>query len=940
MSTTLLKTKLSIHPLRRELVRRPRLIERLDESLCRKLALVSAPAGYGKTTLIADWVGLVGAHGRAPLPVAWLSLDEGDNDLARFLAYLTAALQRIDDRVGSGQAGQDMPSLLEAPQLPPVESLLAPLINDVTAAGAPLLLVLDDYHTITEPDIHRAIEFLLERQPSHMHTVLLTRQDPPFPLARWRVRGQLVEIRQRDLQFTTEEAAAFLNRSMGLDLSASDVAALEERTEGWIAGLQMAALALQPHEGDGTSRLIEGFSGRHHYVLDYLTDEVLRRQPAAIQAFLLHTCVLERMCGALCEAVVGDRGEQPGEARGSENAQGVLERLERSNLFIVPLDEERTWYRYHRLFAELLRARLREAWPERVPELHRRAAAWYEADGFASDAVYHARKTGEYNLAADVIGRVIQVATTWSRLDGATYLGWLAALPVEVVRARPRLQVLAVRALYVTGQREQAERTLDELERTLGLMLHRGSTEPGLAQMLEQVAADRASYAAARGDVHQATAWARQALADLPESETMARIRPAAVLGLASLRGGDVAGAASAFSQAIAAAEAAGIPFAAAPLMCNLAEVHFVRGRLDRALRTCERAEGVGTVEGRPMPVVGFVGMVRAKVLYERNDLQAAERNAREGLALLRQGRITLGQDTLYGVLARILQAQGDGGGASAAVERALQVARGNDIPRLVVRTAAVQARIWLAQSKFAHGALEQAASWAEGYRQMEQTQYLREFEDLTLARVLLALGEPVEALALLDALLPPAEAAGRTGCVIEALVVRALALHLLGRADRAQVALYRALERAEPEGYVRVFVDEGEAMGRLLSQVAGSMAGYASKLLAALGRPERPNLEAGPLWAEFRGKAENLKPGYLQPETLVEPLTARELQVLALLAEGLTNPEIARQLVVALPTVKSHTRNVYGKLGVHSRREAVARARLLGILPPSGSGA
>jgi LuxR family maltose regulon positive regulatory protein len=542
------------------------------------------------------------------------------------------------------------------------------------------------------------------------------------------------------------------------------------------------------------------------------------------------------------------------------------------------------------------------------------------------------------------------VATIWSRLDGATYLGWLAALPVEVVRARPRLQLLAVRALYVTGQREQAERALDELEGTLGLLLHRGSAEPGLAQMLEQVAADRASYAAARGDVRQATAWARQALADLPESAKMARIRPASVLGLASLRAGDVAEAASAFSQAIAAAEAAGIPFAAVPLMCNLAEVYFVQGRLDRALRTCDRAERVGTVEGWPIPAVGFVGLMRAKVLYERNDLQAAERNVREGLALLRQGRITLGQETLYGVLARILQAQGDAAGASAAIERALEVARGNDIPRLVVQTAAVQARIWLAGSKFAgsevagnkfaHDATEQAASWAEGSRQIGQTQYLREFEDLTLTRVLLARQKPVEALALLDGLLPPAEAAGRTGSVIEALVVRAWAFRALGRADHAQAALRRALELAEPEGHVRVFVDEGEPMGRLLSQVAGSMAGYASKLLSALGRPERPGPEAGPPWAEFRGKTGNRQPGNLQPEVLIEPLTARELQVLDLLARGLTNPEIARQLVVSLPTVKSHTRNVYGKLGVHSRREAVARARLLGILPPSGPGA
>jgi LuxR family maltose regulon positive regulatory protein len=523
--------------------------------------------------------------------------------------------------------------------------------------------------------------------------------------------------------------------------------------------------------------------------------------------------------------------------------------------------------------------------------------------------VHHALETGDQGLALQAIERIVQRRTTWSRLDGATYLGWLEALPEDAVRARPRLALLAARALYVTGQRARAERTLRELEGSLRKDPTGAETGGHAGPMLEQIAADRASYAAMRGDVGHALEWARKTLARLGEGQTLAHVRPASVLGLAAFRCGDVEEAGRAFTRAIAAAQAAGIPFAATPLLCNLADVQVVRGRLDEALQACDRAQEAGTVNGHPTPAVGFAGLVRARVAYARNDLPGAERHAREGLDLLRRGHLTLGMETLYAELARARQAQGNAKGARAAIEQALQVAQGNDVPRLMVQTAAYQARVWLAQ-----GELRRAGRWAGEVSSLEPTQYLREFEDLTLAWVLLARGAADEALARLDRLLAPAQAAGRMGPAIEASALRALALSALGRTDEALQALLRALELAEPAGYVRVFVDQGAPMAGLLLQVSGLTAAYASKLLRAF-------------------KAPAPEPTHLKPGILPEPLTPRELEVLHLLAEGLTNPEIARRLVVSLPTVKSHARNLYGKLDVHSRREAVARARRLGLI-------
>jgi len=706
----------------------------------------------------------------------------------------------------------------------------------------------------------------------------------------------MTELRQGDLRFTPEEAAAFLNRSMGLQLAPSEIAALERHTEGWITGLQLAALSMQGREPAAITRFIAGFSGRYHFILDYLTDEVLQRQPQPVQAFLFRTAMLDRLCGSLCDAVLDDADLAPGKE--------MLEQLESANLFTVPLDDEQEWYRYHHLFAELLRARLQETQPDLVPELHRRAAAWYERGGFSSEAVQHALATGDDALAAEVIERAILRIATWSRADTAMIQRWLAALPDEAVQPRPWLRLFRSRLLYVSGQPELASQTLQALE----AWLQDHPTTPDAGRIRGLVVADWASYAAVLGNVQQAKDLVRQALAHAPKDDPIARLRAPAILGMAHSRAGEVSEAHGAFSQAAEIALAAGLGFAAAPLMCNLAEIEIAQGRLRQAMQTCERADKLAVVDGAPMSVAGFVRLETGKILYEWNDLHAAERHLLEGLELLSQAGISESFGSGHAVLALVRQALADHDGALVAAQQAVQIAQRANVPRLVSFTSAYQARVWLAQ-----GRLDLAAGWAEEYQQTGETEYLREFEDLTLARVLLAGGQPAEALAVLDARLMPARDAGRISAVIEIQALRALALPT---PDEALDALQQALNLAEPEGYVRLFLDAGEPMQALLKRAAarGIVPHYVSRLLAALS-PARP--------AAARA-----------PQPLVEPLTGRELEVLHLLAEDLSNREIGRRLFISLPTVKSHTRNIYGKLGVQNREEAVARAQALGILP------
>lgn len=916
MSDTLLATKFYIPPVRPELIRRARLFERLSLGLDRKLTLVSAPAGYGKTTLLGMW------NCASRRPIVWLSLDEGDNHLGRFFTYLITALQKIN-----AQFGQALLGLLKLPQGLAPEALAQILINEIVQVPKSFSLVLDDYHTISDADIHEAMEILIDRLPPQMNLIISTRADPPLPLARLRSRGELVEIRQADLRFTTEETAALMG-STGLELADDDLTTLESQTEGWAAGLRMAALSMQYLETSTLSTFIKGFSGKHHYILDYLTDEVLKRQPEFIQTFLLKTSILDQMCGSLCDAVVGEYEKKEGKNSDKEESaaypississnQQILEFLERANLFIIPLDNNREWYRYHHLFAELLRSRLREACLERIPEFHRRAALWYEQGGMINQAVSHLLAAQDYILTAELIEHAVVKVETWSQVDTATFLAWMQSMPEEVTQSRPWTRLIYSRSLIAAGQLADAERIL----RSLDVWLQNHPEVPECVRILNLVGFDRVSVLAMQGYVHEPINFARRALQDIPETDLINRARALSILGQASFRAGDVAEATLAFTQIIESFAHTKTPFIAVPITCNLAETQIVQGYLRKALQTCEQGMSMGLVDGSPISPVGFVRLIQARILYERNDLKMAENFLREGLELLKRSGYAENFGNGQAILAMIRQAQGQQKEADIAIQEALRLSKQIKIERISILTAAYQARIWLMQNN-----LKDAQSWAQAYRQVGPTEYLREFEDLTLAWVLLVGGNASEALTLLEGLLIPADRDGRTGRVIEIQSLRALALQSLGESDGALTALKQALDLGEAEGYIRVFVDQGQPMEKFLHlairQLPSEYRSYLSRLLSVFP-------SAGGHESILSSQINAVPNG-----GLVEPLSERETVVLRLLAEGLTSSQIAAKLFVSTNTVRTHMNNIYSKLDAHNRTQAILKSQEIGLLP------
>ena len=913
VTTTMLQTKLYVPPLRPGDVARDALIQRLDGGFQRgcSLTLISAPAGYGKTSIMVQWLKLVG------LPVAWLSLDENDNEPARFAEYLVAALQTVDPAIGSSISQR-----LQAPKIPALSALMTALINDITAirgtmAGAApeILLVLDDYQTISSPEIHAAVDFLLAQQTPGLHLAILTRQDPPLSLSRLRGRGLLSELRQADLRFTTEEATKFLRSSMGVYPAPEEIASLNESTEGWITGLQLAALSMQGLDADQRGQFIDNFSGKHHFILDYLTDEVLKRQPSQRQTFLLRTSILDQMCAPLCQAVLGE--ELPGQDLDPVLVQNILIEMDHDNLFLVPMDDERLWYRYHHLFAELLRARLHEKWPDQLPGLHQRAAAWYEENGFMDLAVGHAMQVGDPEYAAAVVERAVRSFSTWSKVEIVTLLAWLEAIPQLVWESRPWLRLFAARAYYLTGQPERSKQVQESLARWLEANPDAPSAEP----IAGLVRADRASYAVVSGDVRQSIRYAESAIEHLPAEDATSRMRAYAILGLAHSRAGSIESGRQAFMKAIDSARALGIPLATVPLLCNLAEIHIMAGKLGDASRASRQALESGAVDERPLAVNGFAYLQLGKILYQRNQLSDAESHLTTALGLIGQGGITESFGNIHAELALVKQAQGQEEEARSLVQQGVSIARQGNIQRLLTLALAYQARIWLSQ-----GNLNKATKWARDYRRHQPTQYLRDFEDLTLARIMLAAGEAASAKALLDGMLVAADSAGRYGRVIEITAILALVADAGSDSNSALRFLARSLELAEAEGYIRVYLDEGPPMVALLNQAVrqGILPEYATRLLLAF---EQETTSTGPGQEEA-----SRSPAAL----LVEPITKREMEVLQLISEGLTNREIARQLVLSPNTIRTHTYNLYGKLGVHSRLQAVTRARELNLLDSS----
>ena len=896
---SLLTTKLYIPPPRPNLVERPRLIERLDDGLRlgHKLTLVSAPAGSGKTTLVSTWAASQ-AH-----PVAWVSLDKGDNDLVRFWSYLVAALQAVPD-FDAGSVGEDALKLFKAPQPVPIEAILTTLINDIAALvrdsleERSLVLVLDDLHLIEAPPVFQALTFLLDHLPPQMHLVITTRVDPPLPLARLRARGQITELRTADLRFTPDEAADFLKRTTDLTLPSTAVAALEERTEGWIAGLQMAAYSMRGQED--VASFIESFTASNRYVIEYLLEEVLGREPEDVRAFLLQTSILDRLTGALCDHLTGEA-----------NGQDVLRRLEDANLFIVPLDQDRHWYRYHHLFADLLRKQLEASQPEALPQLHRQASAWYAQNGLLAEAVNHALKAQDIERAAHLIEQA--AFEVLDRGEVSSLVGWLAALPDETIHSHPWLCVLHAWMLIISGQQKAIEARLKDAEEALNTL--DSLDEQEVTRIQGYISAIRAQVAFIRSAIPDTIEFAQDALEKIPVRDYSVRATTTMILGAAYGFIDDLAAASRAFSEARMIGQTNRDNFSVMLASSALAQLEVVRGQLRKAERTYREAlqlvERPSGVRRGHSPGVGYTYVGLAEVLREKNELEAATSYAEEGLDLCK----LLGQAEIlmsgYVALARIQRAQGNIEGALATLQEAIQIATEMSAWSVDVVTMH-QARLWLAQ-----GNLEAASRWAQasGLSADDAPSFHREAGHLTLARILVAQGKPDDAVRLLTRLLEAAESTERWSSAIEALLLLALTRYKKTEPGRALHALERALSLAEPEGYVRIFVDEGAPMAELLRQAAerGIAPNYVRELLSAFDVPEPK------------------EPHRARP--LVEPLSDREIEVLRLAAVGLSNREIAEQLYVSINTVKAHTKSVYRKLDAHNRTQAINRAQELGLL-------
>ena len=903
MTSSILVTKLFIPPTRPELVSRPRLIERLNGGLYRKLTLISAPAGFGKTTLVTEWLDnlrLDSENGiQAENKIAWLSLDEGDNDPARFLAYFIAALSQIEGIEAT--FGKGVMSMLQSPQPLPTETILTPLINEIAAVPDKIIFILDDYHLIEAESIHDALSFLLENIPPQMHLVIATREDPQLPLARLRAKDQLTELRATDLRFTSSEAAEFLNQVMGLDLSEEDITALEIRTEGWIAGLQLAALALQGpislQGKESTTKLIKSFSGSHRLVLDYLIEEVLDQQSEDIQTFLLCTSILDRLCGSLCDAVLLDQ---------SASGQETLEYLEHANLFIVPLDNERHWYRYHHLFADLLRQRLHqsaaasaEGKNRDVPEYHIRASVWYEKNGLQVEAFHHAAAANDIERAERLIeGKGLPLH--W-RGAAAPVLNWLESLPATELNARPSLWVIYASTLVFAGQSSGVEEKLQAAEAALS-----GVEPDDKTKDLEgHIAALRAMMAVPQHQVETIIAQARRALELLHPDNLTYRIAANWTLGYAYEIQGDRAAASRAYNEVISNSQVSGNFMFAIAATTSLGNIQETENQLYLAAATHQRALQLAGDPPLPFACASYLGL--ARILYEWNDLDTAQQHAQQSAQLAQQIE---GVDTpaACGVfLACLKLAQGDIAGATAMLAEADQFVRQHNFVHLMPEVAAAQVLTLLHQGNLA------------GADDLAETHEL----PISQARVHLAQGETSAALAVLEPLRQQVEAKGLEDERLKVMVLQAVAHHAHGEKDEAAQLLGDALALAELGGFIRIFVDEGPSMARLLYEALsrGIAPDYVRQLLATFSDVE----------------PEHTDPSISQvPESqLVEPLSEREIEVLQLIAEGLTNQEIATRLYLSLHTVKVHAHNIYAKLGVSNRTQAAAKGKALGILSP-----
>lgn len=907
----LLETKLYIPQWRPGFVTRPRLQSKLRPWRTRKLTLISAPAGFGKTTLLAEWIAAMPSTERT---VAWVSLDQRDNDPVLFWTYVITAVQRIQPGVGDRTL-----ALLHAPQLPPFESLLTTLINEMSAIEQDFTLILDDYHVITDTSIHKALTFLLDYLPPHMHLVLATRADPPLPLARLRGYRQLLELRVADLRFTATEVATFLNDTTGLTLSASEVSALEMRTEGWIAGLQLAALSM--HGRDDIAGFVSAFSGDDRYIVDYLLEEVLQRQPEPVRRFLLQTATLDRLSASLCDAVTQQ-----------DNSQQMLEMLERHNLFVIPLDSKRLWYRYHHLFADVLQAHAVQEASTQVALLHQRASRWYEQNNLPSEAICHALVAPDFGRAAELIERA------WPdmrrRRQEATVRSWIKALPADLFPPRPVLSLVAAWVLLDDNQPDAAEHHLQTAERWLTETPHSlndnedemlVADEAQFHSLSASIANARAYRAQALGDVPGTVAHAQQALTLMPAEDHYERGTTSALLGLAHWTSGNLIEAYRSFAEGLNYLQKGGGVLIKIGGTVILGHMRLAQGRLHEAIREYEEmlavandlASGTTVLPGTAELYLGL-----SEIHFEQGDSKAAHDYLQRGEALRDHASLP-GYEYLWCMAqARILKAaKGDWPGALALLDEAERFFYTSPIPN-VYPIPALRARLWVKQ-----GQLNKAEAWARkrGLAADDAVSYLHEYEYVTLAQLLIAQYQQDTTAVLLEhahqllaRLRQRAEAEKRMGSIIDIALHQALAHWLERDVTSALTALARTLALAEPQGYVRLFVEKGKPLADLLA--------------VALQNEEFASSYVRHLYTEVMETINDAAPKPAE-STLPDPLTDRELDVLRLLETVLTGPEIATKLTVSVNTVRTHTKNIYSKLGVSSRRAAVRRARELDLL-------
>lgn len=886
-------TKLRVPRSRRALVVRSRLTDRLRDRFraagdsVPRLVLVAAPAGFGKTTLLTQWLTA------GEVRVAWISLDDGDADLRRFLTHLVAAV-----RVVAPEVGAEAVELLESERTVQAEDVLVGLVDDLDALPGPTVIALDDYHVVDGADVHEAVTFLLDNLPPQVSLAMTTRADPPLPLSRLRARGELLEVRAADLRFTDTEATAFLNDVMGLGLEPQHVAALEERTEGWATGLQLAALAAGAADPGG---FVEAFAGSHRFVLDYLVDEVLAAQPTEVRAFLLDTSVLDDLSGPLCDAVTG----RPG-------GQQQLEALERANLFVVPLDDQRRWWRYHHLFAEALRARLAADAPERVGRLHRGAAYWYAEHDRLPDAIRHALAGDDVEQAADLVE--LAVPGMRQRREDRTMRAWLRALPEDVVRRRPLLATHLAWARLSEGDLDGLDRWLDAAEAALtsqpartpsaGPAGARAARDQDLATLPAMIEVYRATAAQARGAVPETTARASRARELAGPDDHFVLGAASGFVGLAGWAAGDLAAAAGTFAEAQHHIRAAGNVADGLGMTVVLADIATGRGRPDEARRLLEVAlEAADSAPGPPLSTTGDLHVGLAVVLVEEGSLAEAEAHLQAAADLGERGSLLENRHRAYVARAALLRARGDLDGAVAALDEAQALFLPGYFPD-VRPIPSLRARTRIAQ-----GRLADARDWADQHAVvLEHGDHLGEHDRLTLARLLVAEHDRLDDVVdVTERIAAEAEAAGRGGSVVEAHVVRALAHRARGEGEPARAALDDALARGVQHGYRRLYLDEGAAMVELLETLGTEPA---AAVLAAAARDE-PLLR--------RQQAEGL--------------SDRELEVLRLLATELSGPEIAQRLYVSLNTLRTHTKHIFTKLDVTTRRAAVRRAAERGLL-------